>query len=70
MKQLIRALQGLLLVVLASAAMATHAQAQVPLRVYGPGGPAPAMKEAAVAFEKKTGVKVDVTAGLLNHAEN
>ena len=63
MKQLIRALQGLLLVVLASTAMATHAQTQVPLRVYGPGGPAPAMKEAAAAFEKKTGVKVDVTAG-------
>ncbi|MHA7598561.1 substrate-binding domain-containing protein [Alicycliphilus sp. T452] len=38
------------------------AQATV-LHVYGPGGPAPAMKEAAVAFEKKTGVHVDVTAG-------
>jgi len=44
-------------------------QAQTPaitedaLKVYGPGGPAPAMHEAATAFEKATGVKVDVTAG-------
>jgi len=37
--------------------------AQETLFVYGPGGPAPAMKEAAVAFEKTTGVKVEVTAG-------
>lgn len=33
------------------------------LRVYGPGGPAPAMKEAARAFEERTGVPVEVTAG-------
>jgi len=33
------------------------------LRVYGPGGPAPAMKEAARAFESREGVKVLVTAG-------
>lgn len=33
------------------------------LNVYGPGGPAPAMKEAAGAFEKKTGIRVTVTAG-------
>ena len=39
------------------------ARAQDVLRVYGPGGPAPAMKEAAAAFEKQTGIKVDVTAG-------
>lgn len=38
-------------------------QAQETLYVYGPGGPAPATKEAAVAFEKKTGVKVEVTSG-------
>jgi accessory colonization factor AcfC len=37
--------------------------AQETLFVYGPGGPAPAMKEAAIAFEKTTGVKVEVTAG-------
>lgn len=34
-----------------------------PLQVYGPGGPAPAMKEAAHAFEQKTGLSVAVTAG-------
>lgn len=39
------------------------AQAVETLNVYGPGGPAPAMKEAAGAFEKKTGIKVTVTAG-------
>lgn len=33
------------------------------LKAYGPGGPAPAMKEAAQAFDKKTGTKVEVTAG-------
>ena len=37
--------------------------AQETLFVYGPGGPAPAMKEAAIAFEKTNGVKVEVTAG-------
>jgi accessory colonization factor AcfC len=39
------------------------AGAQTVLHVYGPGGPAPAMKEAAAAFEKKTGTHVEVTAG-------
>ena len=33
------------------------------LRVYGPGGPAPAMKEAAQAFSKVNNVNVEVTAG-------
>ena len=32
--------------------------AQETLYAYGPGGPAPAMKEAAAAFEKTTGVDV------------
>ena len=41
----------------------SSAIAQNVLRVYGPGGPAPAMKEAAAAFEKKSGVSVEVTAG-------
>ncbi|WP_322012799.1 substrate-binding domain-containing protein [Paraburkholderia sp. J12] len=40
-----------------------YAAAQSTLHVYGPGGPAPAMKEAAAAFEKETGTHVDVTAG-------
>lgn len=39
------------------------AQTSGGLRVYGPGGPAPAMKEAAQAFEQKTGTPVVVTAG-------
>jgi accessory colonization factor AcfC len=33
------------------------------LRMYGPGGPAPAMKEAAAAFERQGGAKVEVVAG-------
>jgi accessory colonization factor AcfC len=33
------------------------------LRVYGPGGPAPAMKELALAFSAKRKVAVEVTAG-------
>ena len=44
-------------------ALPQSALAQETLFVYGPGGPAPAMKEAAVAFEKTTGVKVEVTVG-------
>lgn len=38
-------------------------RAAEPLHVYGPGGPAPAMKAAAAEFAKKTGIEVDVTAG-------
>jgi len=44
-------------------ALSQSALARETLFVYGPGGPAPAMKAAAVAFEKTTGVKVEVTAG-------
>ncbi|GLQ99316.1 substrate-binding domain-containing protein [Dyella mobilis] len=33
------------------------------LHVYGPGGPAPAMREAAKAFGKAHGIQVEVTAG-------
>ena len=39
------------------------AQGNASLRMYGPGGPAPAMKEAAKAFEQKTGTVIVVTAG-------
>ena len=46
-----------------SFAITTSALAQDTLYVYGPGGPAPAIKEAAAAFEKTSGVKVEVTAG-------
>ena len=33
------------------------------LHVYGPGGPAPAMKEAAATFAKARNIQVEVTAG-------
>lgn len=33
------------------------------VKAYGPGGPAPAMKEAAALFQKQTGTEVQVTAG-------
>jgi accessory colonization factor AcfC len=39
------------------------ARAEETLFVYGPGGPAPAMKEVAEVFGKAHGVKVEVTAG-------
>lgn len=47
----------LLMLLLSSSVMADT------LHVYGPGGPAPAMKEAAAAFSKAHKVKVEVTAG-------
>ena len=46
-----------LFLAIALLALAAPAGAQV-LHVYGPGGPAPAMKEAAAAFGKKTGTEV------------
>jgi accessory colonization factor AcfC len=33
------------------------------LRTYGPGGPAPAMREAAKVFGERKGIKVEITAG-------
>jgi accessory colonization factor AcfC len=50
---------ALLLMLMLSAAPAMSAT----LHVYGPGGPAPAMKEAAAAFAKANRIKVEVTAG-------
>ena len=50
-------------VVVGALALASVTHAQVILHVYGPGGPAPAMKEAAADFEKKSGIKVEITAG-------
>lgn len=49
------------LALLAVPAFAAHADET--LHVYGPGGPAPAMKEAAMAFSRTHGLKVEVTAG-------
>lgn len=54
-KQALLALFGL-------AAFAGGAEATT-LHVYGPGGPAPAMKAAAAAFGKANHVQVEVTAG-------
>ncbi|WP_176220530.1 substrate-binding domain-containing protein, partial [Cronobacter sakazakii] len=51
-------------ILLALASLAAHgAWAAQDLNVYGPGGPAPAMKEAAEAFGKQHGIQVKVTAG-------
>jgi len=50
-------------VLIGALAITSTARAQDTLHVYGPGGPAPAMKEAAVAFERYSGIKVEVTAG-------
>lgn len=38
-------------------------RAAEPIHVYGPSGPAPAMKAAAAEFAKQTGIEVDITAG-------
>lgn len=44
-------------------ALLAGAPAVAEVRVYGPGGPAPAMKEAATAFQAETGMKVEVVSG-------
>ncbi|MBS7813097.1 substrate-binding domain-containing protein [Roseococcus pinisoli] len=44
-------------------ASAQAASAAEPLNVYGPGGPLPAMREAAAAFGRAEGLEVRVTAG-------
>ena len=51
---------------LAGAAMATilaATAASADISLFGPGGPTPAMKEAATAFEEQTGIAVAVTGG-------
>jgi accessory colonization factor AcfC len=47
----------------AAIAVALPAGAQEIVRAYGPGGPLPAMKEAAEAFSKSHGVRVEVVGG-------
>lgn len=37
------------------------------INVYGPGGPVPAMHEAAKQFKNKTGIDVHVTRALLHN---
>jgi accessory colonization factor AcfC len=51
------------IIALTLAFMSTSAWAHDILRLYGPGGPAPAMKEAAEAFQAERGIPVEVTAG-------
>lgn len=50
-------------VLLVLASPLASARADDVVRAYGPGGPAPAMKEAAEVFSKTRGVRVEVTAG-------
>lgn len=49
----------MLITLFLSATAATAA----PVHVYGPGGPAPAIKEAAAAYRARTGTEVRVVAG-------
>lgn len=51
------------LIALIGLATLAAAPAAAQLRVYGPGGPAPAIKEAATAFQRQTGIEVAVTSG-------
>jgi accessory colonization factor AcfC len=48
---------------LAGLILSIHAAHAETLRIYGPGGPAPAVKELAKAFAKEKGIEVVVTAG-------
>ena len=52
----------IMLLCAASLAFSTPLSAEV-LNVYGPGGPAPAMMEAAKVYRAKTGTDVCVVAG-------
>src|SRR5262245_38562379 len=55
-------LSALLMIAVVFASLVGAASAQ-DLRVYGPGGPAPAIHEAARQFGDTHGIKVEVTAG-------
>ena len=50
-------------VALAFAGLIFASAAQADIAIYGPGGPTPAFKEAAKAFEKQSGIGVAVTGG-------
>lgn len=56
-------MQRLLVGLAASAVLLGAAHAQDAVRAFGPGGPAPAMKEAAEVFGARAKVKVEVVAG-------
>lgn len=55
-------MRAFILTALAAMTIAAPAYAG-PVHVFGPGGPAPALKEAAATFPKLRGVKVEVVAG-------
>ena len=55
-------MRAFILTALAAMTIAAPAYAG-PVHVFGPGGPAPAMKEAAATFSKLRGVSVEVVAG-------
>jgi accessory colonization factor AcfC len=48
-------------ILLSSMLLFTYGQSEI--YVYGPGGPAPAMKDAAAQYGKETGIKIIVIAG-------
>ncbi|MFT3719731.1 substrate-binding domain-containing protein [Pseudorhodoferax sp.] len=50
-------------IALTAAALTAAANEPVTINVYGPGGPAPAMQEAAQAYGAASGVRVEVVAG-------
>jgi accessory colonization factor AcfC len=52
-----------ILAVMSSTIPSSAVRAAETLHVYGPGGPAPAMKQAAEAFSRSRGIDVEVTAG-------
>lgn len=58
-----RYLKRALFAIAATTFAATAVAEPAVLNVYGPGGPAPAMKEAAEAFGTKNNVKVNISAG-------
>jgi accessory colonization factor AcfC len=58
-----RTMLALPLAALAIPMLGTVARAADPVRAYGPGGPAPAMRAAAQAFTAATGIPVELTAG-------
>ncbi|WP_068093953.1 substrate-binding domain-containing protein [Novosphingobium rosa] len=55
-------MKGLIITAIGALTMVGTASAET-IHVYGPGGPAPAMKEAAAAFSKINGIEVIVTSG-------
>ncbi|MCS6890437.1 MAG: substrate-binding domain-containing protein [Rhodovarius sp.] len=55
--------RALLSALLLAAPALARAQTAAPIRCFGPGGPAPAMRAAAEAFRQAHGVPVEVVAG-------